>query len=179
MEVTRISTTDTAKLIRKSLKNWFPRTKFSVRSNSYSGGSSIDISWVDGPTQSEVDAIVKDFQGASFDGQTDMKSYHNSFVVLEGSTDPIAVHYGADFVFTNRTLSPEFKAELTKIAQSVLDINKETQGQTFDESAYYPDLATNYGFAFSRGWGSSLVWQLSSTMNIDLLSTVKKEWAVA
>ena len=161
MEVTRISTADTAKLIRREVKHYFPNVKFSVRSHLYSGGSSINVSWTDGPTSSEVDVIVKRFQGASFDGQIDLKSYHNSFVVLEGSTLPIEVHYGADFVFTNRDLSPKFKSELGKIAQAILDMNEHTKGQTFDENTYYKNLATNFDFAFDCGWGGNLIHRLS------------------
>ena len=179
MEVTRISTADTAKLIRKEVKHYFPNVKFSVRSHSYSGGSSINVSWVDGPTPEEVDSIVKRFQGASFDGMTDLKSYHNSFVILEGSTLPVEVHYGADFVFTNRDLSPEFKAELAKIAQAILDMNDHTKGQTFEENTYYKNLGTKFDFAFDCGYGSNLIYRIAYAMNIDLLTAVKKEWAVA
>ena len=130
MEVTRISTADTAKLIRKEIKHYFPNVKFSVRSHSYSGGSSINVSWTDGPTTSEVDSIVKRFQGASFDGSIDLKSYHNSFVILEGSTLPVEVHFGADFVFTNRDLSPEFKAELVKKFEEIT-------GEKYDDNTIY------------------------------------------
>ena len=130
MQVTRISTTDTAKMIRKEVKHYFPNVKFSVRSHSYSGGSSIDVSWTDGPTTKEVDAIVKRFQGASFDGMIDLKSYHNSFVILEGSTLPVEVHYGADYVFTNRDLSPEFKAELVKKFEEI-------SGEKYDDNTTY------------------------------------------
>ena len=144
MKVTRISTTDTAKMIRKELKHYFPATKFSVRSHSYSGGSSIDISWVDGPMQKEVDAIAKHFQGASFDGMTDMKDYHNSFVVLEGSTMPVEVHYGADFVFTNRKVSAEYKAELVEKFEEVT-------GKKYDDNETY-ELAETGLYAFGS-WG--------------------------
>jgi hypothetical protein len=165
MEVTRISTADTAKLIRKELKHYFPATKFSVRSHSYSGGSSINVSWVDGPTSKEVDLIVKRFQGASFDGMIDLKEYHNSFVILEGSTLPIEVHYGADFVFTNREFSPEFQAKLTEIAQTILDMNEHTKGQKFDANTYYSNLGTHLDFAFDCGYGQNLIYQIGWDLN--------------
>lgn len=161
MEVTRISTNDTAKMIRQTLKNSFPATKFSVRGHKYAGGSSINIYWTDGPLQKDVDSIVKLYEGASFDGMTDSKTYVTSFVVLEKSTLPVQVHYGADFVFTNRHLSPEYSAELEKIAQAILDMNEHTKGQIFDSSTYYENLATDLGFAFDRGYGANLVWKIS------------------
>jgi hypothetical protein len=130
---TSISTTDTAKMIRKALKASFPATKFSVRSHSYSGGSSIDISWIDGPMESEVDAISKFYQGASFDGMTDMKDYFNSLIILEGDDLPTEVHFGADFVFTSRKVSSEYKAAL--IAKF-----EEISGKKYDDNESY-DLA--------------------------------------
>lgn len=60
--VTKLYVKDTAKLVRTELKQHFPGIKFSVRSNSYTGYSSIDIGWVDGPTKSEVQKIVNIFQ---------------------------------------------------------------------------------------------------------------------
>jgi hypothetical protein len=159
MQVTRISTTDTAKLIRKELKHYFPATKFFVRSHSYSGGSSINISWFDGPMQNEVDAIAKRFEGASFDGMTDMKDYHNSFVILEGSTLPIEVHYGADFVFTNRDMSAEYKAEL--IAKF-----EEISGMKYEDNESYELAATGlyaHGswYEMPRMYGCQIVNRMS------------------
>jgi len=133
---TRISTTDTAKMIRKTLKNSFSSTKFSVRSHSYSGGSSIDISWVDGPMEKEVDAIAKFYQGASFDGMIDLKSYHNSLILLEGDEMPTEVHFAADFVFTSRQISNEYKAQL--IAKF-----EEISGKKYEENESYDLAETN------------------------------------
>jgi len=167
METTYISTNDTAKMIRKELKHYFPNTKFSVRGNKYSGGSSINIYWVDGPTSSEVDVITDRFQGASFDGMTDCKNYHNSFVILDGAELPIEVHFGADYVFTRRELSPEFKAELSNIAQSILNMNTHTLGQVFDLGEYYRDLATDFDFSFDHGYGSNLIERISYKINAE------------
>ena len=167
METTYISTNDTAKMIRKELKHYFPATKFSVRGNKYSGGSSINIYWTDGPTSNEVDAITKRFEGASFDGMTDCKNYHTSFVILEGTELPVEVSFGADYVFTRRELSPEFKDELSKIAQSILNMNSHTLGQVFDLGEYYRDLATDFDFSFDHGYGSNLIERISYKINAE------------
>ena len=55
-----LSTAETAKLVRKALKKAFPGMKFSVRSSNYANGSSIDVSWTDGPTMKAVDEVVRD-----------------------------------------------------------------------------------------------------------------------
>lgn len=104
-----VSVTDTAKLLRAALRSEFPGVKFSVRSSKYAGGASIDVSWTDGPTASAVDDIAKLYQGATFDGMTDSKDYHDA--LLAGPDGEVeTVHFGADWVHTQRRLSPEFLA---------------------------------------------------------------------
>ena len=127
------SVTDTAKLIRKALKAEFPRVKFSVRSDSYAGGASVRISWTDGPTVDRVDAIVKPFESKSFDGMIDMAISKRHWLLPDGSVvlaetpgtegskgvipahkrglphdDAQLVHFGADYVFTERRYSRAF-----------------------------------------------------------------------
>ena len=55
------SEVDTAKTIRKELKSSFPGIKFWVTSK-----SSINVSWIDGPTQEAVDAVVIPFKKVSY-----------------------------------------------------------------------------------------------------------------
>jgi hypothetical protein len=68
----RLTTADVAKLIRAALKQAYPHTAFSVRTSSYSGGSSISIRWTDGPSVANVEAIAGDYQGRGFDGSIDL-----------------------------------------------------------------------------------------------------------
>jgi hypothetical protein len=133
-----VGTTDTAKAIRALLKRKFPTTKFSVRSKIYAGGSSIDVSWTDGPTAKLVDAYIAPFAGSGFDGMCDMKYnvgawlYPNgeaafretrgtegNGVVPAAAAGPdyngaVPVSFGADFVFTNRSLSEPAKDRVLK-----------------------------------------------------------------
>jgi hypothetical protein len=97
---------ETAKLVRAALKAKFPTMTFAVRSRTYSGGASIDVTWTDGPTTKQVDAVVGRFEGASFDGMIDLKSYHDSD--LNGER----VHFGADYIHTTRHNTPEFTAKV-------------------------------------------------------------------
>jgi len=41
--------TETAILVPRALRERWPQVKFSVRSGTYSGGASIDVSWFNGP----------------------------------------------------------------------------------------------------------------------------------
>lgn len=66
-----------AKEIRQVLKMAFPGQKFEVSSKNYSGGNSINISYINGPTRKEVERYVKDFEYGQFDGMTDMYNITN------------------------------------------------------------------------------------------------------
>lgn len=67
-----------ARNIRTELKRAFPKTKFSVRSESFSMGNAIDISWTDGPTTKQVEAITNKYESGTFDGMTDCYNYEPS-----------------------------------------------------------------------------------------------------
>ena len=104
-----IPVTETAKIIRQALKEAFPEIKFSVRSDKYSGGSSINIGWTNGPHHALVDAIAKRFQGGYFDGMTDYKG--GRVHKFKGEF----VSFGGDFVFCNRTISDDVKARAVEM----------------------------------------------------------------
>jgi len=128
---TYVSVTETAKLVRGALKKAFPGVKFSVKSDKYAGGASIDVRWTDGPCSAAVEPVAKQFQGGGFDGMIDLKFGRDSWLSPDGTAmtasdegtagsggvygpvrnwmpDPDAklVHFGADFIFCNRTISP-------------------------------------------------------------------------
>lgn len=106
-----LSCAETAKLLRAALKAAHPGVKFSVRSDTYAGGASIRVRWMDGPTASTVDRTAKRYEGASFDGMIDLKSYHRSLLAGPDGM-PEEVHFGADFIFTDREVSEGFVASL-------------------------------------------------------------------
>ena len=90
--------------IRRELKRTWPAVKFKVRSESYTGGSSINVDWTDGPTDKQVKAIVSKYKKGDFDGTEDIYNYSRCpFPELYG---------GALYVFAQRRMSPEFKAEI-------------------------------------------------------------------
>ena len=124
-----IGLVDTAKLIRVQLKKNFPGIKFSVRSSSFANGSSVDISWTDGPTESAVDSITGVFAYGCFDAMIDMSYSVDSWLLPDGSAmvakspgstgsmgvEPAfenpqpegaeRVSFGAKFVMVQRTIS--------------------------------------------------------------------------
>lgn len=95
------SCADTAKRVRKILKARFPGVTFSVRSKTYSGGASINVSWTAGPTEEQVSKYTHEFEGATFDGMIDLKSVRVSQVADRDGTITDISH-GADYIFCNR-----------------------------------------------------------------------------
>lgn len=67
-----------AAAIKAELTSIYPNIKFSVKSDSFSMGDSVHVNWTDGPTDSEVNDIIKKYQYGHFDGMTDMYESSNS-----------------------------------------------------------------------------------------------------
>lgn len=68
----------TAKLIKDILKKDYPNIKFSVRSDNFSMGNSVHISWTDGVPSKEIESFANQFQAGTFDGMTDCYNYDNT-----------------------------------------------------------------------------------------------------
>lgn len=154
-----LSCAETAKLLRAELKSAFPSIKFSVKSSTYSGGASIRVGWTDGAFTSEVEKVAKKYEGATFDGTIDLKEYKaDTLMSFKGSTMPVLVSFGSDFVFCDRELSPTYVEQLSKEAQKVLNMNKTTAGKTFALDERMTDgeyLVTDYGVInhpYAYGW---------------------------
>lgn len=67
----------TAKMIKARLQHVFPGVAFSVKSDIFSGGDSVDVSWTDGPTTRQVEECISRHEYGHFDGMTDMYEYSN------------------------------------------------------------------------------------------------------
>jgi hypothetical protein len=122
-----ISRVETSKIVKKALKDAFPTVKFSVRSECYSGGASMNVNWTDGPSTYVVKQITDKFEGATFDGMQDLKEYHES--VYHGET----VRFGVDFIFCNRHYSDEF---LLDVATSFVQKWHRQESPEFIREAY-------------------------------------------
>ena len=128
---------DTAKLMRATLKARFPGVKFSVRSERYAGGSSINVGWVDGPAQSAVEDVIRPYASRGFDGMVDMAYCKGGWLYPDGSAGyrssqgtentmgaapaykrpadadgAIPVRFGPSYVFAQREKSVAYVAEL-------------------------------------------------------------------
>jgi hypothetical protein len=120
-----------AKLIRQELKQQFPITKFSVTSKSYSGGNSIDVDWVDGPTTKAVETIINKYQYGHFNGMEDIYEYSNTRKDIPQ----------VKFVFVHRTISDENYREAFYFAKFNFDDFKDVQ--TIESSIQGGDMCIN------------------------------------
>ncbi|MEC0259354.1 LPD29 domain-containing protein [Paenibacillus lautus] len=105
---------DTAKKIRKILKEQFPGVKFSVRSDTYSMGSSVHVSWTDGPLKTDVEEEICWMQSASFDGMTDMETTVG--YLWEGERI-----VGAKYISTSRQVTAERRAVILERLEQTVD----------------------------------------------------------
>lgn len=94
----RAGAKEVAKNIRADLKKAWPAVKFSVRCERGGWSSSVRVSWTDGPTVAEVDALVNRYEGGRFNGMTDC---------YEHNASPFNEVFGyVDYLFTSRDRSP-------------------------------------------------------------------------
>lgn len=139
-DIKHISVTETARMLKKHLKWEFPGQTFWVRSEKYSGGGSVRVYWIDGPSEDEVDAITVLYEGADFDASVDYQFYQYHWLHPDGSIefagtpgsactggfveaqevprphpDAQRVNFGANYVFLNRAYSREAVEEVINI----------------------------------------------------------------
>lgn len=157
-----IDTAEVAKLLRARLKREFPATKFSVRISRYAGGSSIRVAWTDGPTDTIVRPIVKEYDGGGFDGSIDMSYEWSNWLLPDGSAI-VAVNRGTagsrgyDTGEVNEKPHPD--AELVRFCCKYLSTDREVSLELARKCA--AQVADYYGVptpelvAPSRnGWGT-------------------------
>ena len=102
-----INAKETVKLIRKSLKEAFPGTRFYVRRD----GNSVQVRWTDGPARDMVMAVIDRFAGEGFDGMTDLRYSRHVRDTLTGER----VSFGTAFVFPERAFSPDALTSLRQL----------------------------------------------------------------
>lgn len=106
---------NTAKAIREELKANFAGVKFSVTSENFAGGNSVNISWSDGPTTEQVSNISNKYQYGHFNGMDDIYEYTNDRKDIPQ----------AKYVSESRSMSDEVSAILLPIAEQIYNDKSE------------------------------------------------------
>lgn len=149
-QATYISAADTAKEIRRALKAVFPSVKFSVRTDTYAGGASVRVAWTDGPIEKRVEAITKNFEGVSFNSSDDSRSYlHTEYQGRD-------VHFGANYVFTNRRHSLDLLNVAIAMVNAQYGITEEPVIVT--PAGYEPYVDPRQPLAYSHPGGSGYTY---------------------
>lgn len=93
--------------IRKQLKAAFPAVKFSVRMER---GGSIRVSWTDGPTAAQVDAITDRYLEGHFDGMDDSYKYvRSAWVEVFGGARYISTQRDTSLALIERAIGSVFE----------------------------------------------------------------------
>ena len=97
----------TARKIKEELKKVFPGVKFSVKSEYFSGGNAVNISWEDGPTKRLVEFYTEKYKNSRFDSMTDCS------IAVEIA--PELGCEGANYIGMARSLSRAREIEIKKM----------------------------------------------------------------
>lgn len=156
-----------AKTVKSRLNKYFPDVKWSVRSEKYSMGSTLHVSWNDGPTKEQVKEIVDIYHGSHYEqnGGDSIKAYHDITCPETGKqikcgNDHLSYHRGFSFKACEQ-LVKEFIIKYPSVLDSDFEIkenwdhkfwyvlgnrNKEIPGAA---RTYFNDVAAVFG-EFSR-----------------------------
>lgn len=152
-----LSCAETAKLVRRALREAFPGVTFSVRSKSYAGGSSISVGWTDGPTERDVREVTHRFRGADFDSMQDMKVYRGSTLLANDDGSYETIRYGADYIQGQRTISEARRALLRREIERFTG-RPFAHGERFAASVHDGQLSRDEHVG---SWGSDILLRLA------------------
>lgn len=99
---------ETAKLVRRALREAFPARVFAVRPHRYPGGASVSVKWTGPPPAAEVDNVVRPYAGAEFNVMTEAKADRLAWLAPDGrvgedeAEGARQVRFGADYIFTEQ-----------------------------------------------------------------------------
>jgi hypothetical protein len=134
-----------AKNIRAELKRVFPQVSFSVRKKHY---GSVSVSWFDGPTTKEVEAVTGKYESGSFNGSDD--TYENAISPWN------TVFGGSKYISCNRSYSFDFlKAAVSTVAARCeigsVTVERQDSGESYLAHARQDDQRVIYDYLEKQG----------------------------
>jgi len=117
------SSAQCAIVIRKELKAAFPHIKFTVRSESYSGGDSIRVGWLFGPTEEQIEALIGKYQYGRFNGMEDIYEYNSN-----------QLEHGVKYLFCQRSeMAKDERQKLLDLVGNEFGMIKQDHGEWMPE----------------------------------------------
>lgn len=104
---TYLDCAELAQIVRADLKTAFPGVAFRVRSSRFSMGSSVDVSWTDGPTDAQVNTVIGRYKAQGFDGMTDSTTNSGPVRLWDGRL--VEIH---SWLHTQRRVSDALRAKV-------------------------------------------------------------------
>ena len=102
MNTVFVTAADTVNLIARALREDFPSTVFAVRLEdpvySISDIRGVDVVWVDGPNRDQVESLLEQFQGMTWDPETGVLE-GRSHLVVGADGQLTRVFYNVDYIF--------------------------------------------------------------------------------
>lgn len=138
-----------AKQIKQDLKKAFPDVVFSVKSDNFSMGDSVNVSWTDGPLEEQVEELICQYEYGKFNGMEDIYEYTNR-------RDDIPQ---TKYLMCSRKRSLQTEEQLTAIINEHYGLHY-TVGQYFhgdasewnaDFNGFANNIAQQYARKFERG----------------------------
>ena len=121
--------------VRIELKRAFPGVKFSIKTSRFSGGDSLRVRWIDGPTTEQVDAIANKYAAGRFDGMTDCYDYEaNAWTDAFGDAKFVSTEREySDQALANaiRTVSAQWAGNLASLGIEPLTVTNYRTGQYY------------------------------------------------
>ena len=168
-EVKHYSITECAGIIRAELKRTFPGVKFSVRSQSYSMGSHVNVSWTDGPDVKSVDEAIGWISGKTFDGMDDSTHYHDT------EWNGHKVHFAGSAPSTSRRITNENEktALAAALLRSMCFCTTDRYGPTV-AGAEVPNSHAWFGTRTIEELGYTVVWSQDLFKGESLSETIER-----
>jgi len=99
-----ITSNECSRMLKATLKEAFPGTRFSVVVRRYAGGHSTDVKWADGPTEIMVREISDRYASRGFDSMTDCPYFCGKRILCG-----CEVEVNGGKIFLKRSISDRFR----------------------------------------------------------------------
>ncbi|MEU9033792.1 LPD29 domain-containing protein [Streptomyces sp. NPDC048352] len=151
--------------LKRQLTAAFPGAKFSVRRGKGTGSASIDVTWTDGPSDTDVAAIARPMQGSSWNGYDERYESTGNEVTVTIDGKRVTGKPVVDHMSLHQEVSDEARAE-------ALALWKAANGEDTDTQA------TNGGFTCEGEFiGGS--WGVNQVLDIARKVVLPRRWKAA